>query len=91
MKALILAGGLGTRLRPLLSDRPKPMAQVEGKPFLEYQIHHLRAYGCKDLVLCVEHLARQVQDYFGDSRAWKVQIIVSDAVSSSKQLSAILR
>src|SRR5215210_1825408 len=74
MKALILVGGLGTRLRPLVSDRPKPMAQVEGKPFLEYQIEKLRAHGFKDLVLCVGHMARQVQDYFGDGRDWEVQI-----------------
>jgi NDP-sugar pyrophosphorylase family protein len=74
MKALILAGGLGTRLRPLVSDRPKPMAQVEGKPFLEYQIEQLRAQGFKDLVLCIGHLAHHVQDYFGDGRDWGVRI-----------------
>src|SRR5215217_7466801 len=74
MRALILAGGLGTRLRPLFSDRPKPMAQVLGKPFLEYQIEQLRAQEFKDLVLCVGYLARHVQDYFGDGRGWGVRI-----------------
>jgi NDP-sugar pyrophosphorylase family protein len=57
MKALILAGGLGTRLRPVLRDRPKPMVPVKGKPFLEYQIDQLRAYGLSNIVLCVGHLA----------------------------------
>jgi D-glycero-alpha-D-manno-heptose 1-phosphate guanylyltransferase len=74
MKALILAGGLGTRLRPLLRDRPKPMAPIKGKPFLEYQIEQLRAHGLSDLVLCVGHLAHHIQDYFGDGRGWGVQI-----------------
>jgi D-glycero-alpha-D-manno-heptose 1-phosphate guanylyltransferase len=74
IKALILAGGLGTRLRSLVSDRPKPMAQVGGKPFLEYQIERLRAHGFEDLVLCVGYLAHHVQDYFDDGRDWGVHI-----------------
>jgi D-glycero-alpha-D-manno-heptose 1-phosphate guanylyltransferase len=74
MKTLILAGGMGTRLRRLVRDRPKPMAPVKGKPFLEYQIGQLRAHGFNDLVLCVGHLAAHVQDYFGDGRDWEVQI-----------------
>jgi len=74
MKALILAGGLGTRLQSVVSDRPKPMAEAKGKPFLEYQIKQLCAQGLKELVLCVGYLARQIQDYFGDGRRWGVQI-----------------
>src|SRR5919112_1675155 len=74
MRALVLAGGLGTRLRSLLNDRPKPMAQVAGKPFLEYQIEMLRLHGFQDLVLCVGYLARHVQEYFGDGRGWGVHI-----------------
>jgi NDP-sugar pyrophosphorylase family protein len=75
MKVLILAGGLGSRLQSLLQgQRPKPMVQVEGKPFLEYRIEQLRAHGFKHLVLCVGHLAHQIQDYFGDGRDRGVQI-----------------
>src|ERR671917_1133842 len=74
LKTLILAGGLGTRLRPLLRDRPKPMAPIKGKPFLEYQIYQLRSHGLRDLVLCVGHLAYHIQNYFGDGRDWGVQI-----------------
>ncbi len=75
MRVLILAGGLGSRLQSLLrGQRPKPMAQVRGKPFLEYQIDQLRDYGFKHLVLCVGHLAHQIQDYFGDGRDRGVQI-----------------
>ncbi|MGB9880036.1 MAG: nucleotidyltransferase family protein [Anaerolineae bacterium] len=74
MKALILAGGLGTRLQALVKDRPKPMAEVKGKPFLEYQIQALRDQGFTEIVLCVGHLGEQIQDYFGDGRRWGVYI-----------------
>src|SRR5215213_5677555 len=75
IKTVILAGGLGTRLRSLLQDRPKPMAQFKGKPFLEYQIDQLRTQGFKDFILCVGHLAYHVQNYFGDGRDWEVRIV----------------
>ena len=74
MKTLVLAGGMGTRLRRLVWDRPKPMAPVKGKPFLEYQVDRLRAHGFTELVLCVGHLASHIQDYFGDGHDWEVQV-----------------
>jgi NDP-sugar pyrophosphorylase family protein len=78
MKTLILAGGLGTRLRSLLRDRPKPMAPVKGKPFLEYQINQLRAHGLSDIVLCVGHLAHHIQNHFGDGRDRGVQVTYAE-------------
>lgn len=74
MKALILAGGLGTRLQPVVADRPKPMAQANGKPFLEYQIEWLRRQGLREIVLCVGHLAGHIRDYFGAGQRWDVRI-----------------
>jgi mannose-1-phosphate guanylyltransferase len=74
MKTLILAGGLGTRLQAIVADRPKPMAEVKGKPFLEYQIAALRAQGFAEIVLCVGYRAEQIQEYFGDGRRWDVHI-----------------
>ena len=74
MKALILVGGLGTRLQALVPDRPKPMADVFGKPFLEYQIERLKGQGFDDIVLCVGYRADQIRDYFGDGRRWSVGI-----------------
>ena len=53
MKALILAGGFGTRLSQVVKDVPKPMAPVLGKPFLEYQLNFLRRNEIKDAVLAV--------------------------------------
>ncbi len=74
MQALILAGGLGTRLQAVLQGRSKPMAEAQGKPFLEYQIEQLRQQGFSELVLCVGHLASQISEYFGTGRRWGVRI-----------------
>lgn len=75
MRALILAGGLGTRLQSVVLDLPKPMAEAKGKPFLEYQIEQLRVQEFQEIALCVGHLAHQIQDYFGDGRRWGVRIV----------------
>jgi NDP-sugar pyrophosphorylase family protein len=75
--ALILAGGAGTRLRPVVSDRPKPMATVGGRPFLELQIEWLRRQGVRRVVLCTGHLHQHVEDHFGDGRAFGVSIAYS--------------
>lgn len=73
-QALILAGGLGTRLRSIVSDKPKAMASMGEKPFLAYQIEFLHNYGVESVVLCIGYLHEQIQDYFGDGRAYGVQI-----------------
>ena len=73
-QAVILAGGLGTRLRPLTETRPKPMVQVGGKPFLEYQINQLRDHGFDRVLLLLGYLPEVVRDYFGDGRRWGVSI-----------------
>ena len=52
MHILILAGGFGTRLRTVVSDVPKPMAPIENKPFLEYQIQEIRKYFPNTKILC---------------------------------------
>ena len=77
MKALILCVGLGTRLRRVIDDRPKPMASVAGKPFLEYLIWQLKRYGFRDIVLCIGYLGDQVRAYFGDGSDWDVHISYS--------------
>ena len=57
MQAIILAGGLGTRLRSVVSDRPKPMALVAGKPFLEYVLQGLKKSGIDDVIFAVGYKA----------------------------------
>jgi NDP-sugar pyrophosphorylase family protein len=75
---VILAGGLGTRLRPLTSEVPKALIPIGGKPFLHHQIDLLKRRGIRDIVLCVGHLAEQVQGYFGDGRWLGVRIKYSE-------------
>ncbi len=65
MKAVVLAGGLGTRLREKVPDLPKPMAPVAGRPFLEYLLDHLVAAGVSEVILSVGYRAEAIQAYFG--------------------------
>ncbi|MCD8122931.1 MAG: nucleotidyltransferase family protein [Clostridiales bacterium] len=66
MQAILLAGGLGTRLRSVVNDRPKPMAFIEGRPFMEYVVHELANAGITDLIFAVGYRGEMVEDYFGD-------------------------
>ncbi len=66
MQVVILAGGLGTRLRPLTEKVPKPMVLIKGKPFLEYQLEMLKKHGFYDVVLCTGYLGEKIEEYFGN-------------------------
>ncbi len=61
----MLAGGLGTRLRSVVADRPKPMALIAGTPFLEWQLRLLAARGANACVLAIGYLGEQIQSHFG--------------------------
>jgi MurNAc alpha-1-phosphate uridylyltransferase len=74
VKAMILAAGLGARMRPLTDHTPKPLLRVGGVPLLEHHIRSLAAAGFRDLVINVSHLAEQIMDYFGDGSDWAVKI-----------------
>ena len=74
MKAVILAGGLGTRLRTTVPDRPKAMAAVGGRPFLRYQLEFLAKWNITDVVLCVGYLHEQIQKYFDDGSSFGVSL-----------------
>jgi D-glycero-D-manno-heptose 1,7-bisphosphate phosphatase len=73
-QAVILAGGRGTRLKPLTDIRPKPMVEILGKPFLAYQIEQLRDQGFEKVLLLLGYLPQVVQDYFGDGSRWGIKI-----------------
>lgn len=77
MKAMILAAGLGTRLRPLTERIPKCMVPVGGKPVLEHTIEWLCRYEITDLVINLYHLPNVVIDYFGNGSRWEVNITYS--------------
>ena len=70
MQAILLAGGLGTRLRSVVSDRPKPMALIEGKPFMEYVTRELVRHGITDIVFAVGYKGTMVEEHFGDGAAF---------------------
>jgi D-glycero-alpha-D-manno-heptose 1-phosphate guanylyltransferase len=77
MKVLVLAGGMGTRLREIVDDRPKPMALISNKPFLEYLIIQLKGQSLTDIVLCIGYLGEQIKRYFDDGHKWGVHISYS--------------
>src|SRR3989344_8969549 len=81
MQAVILAGGLGTRLRPLTYEVPKPMINVLGKPFLEYAIEMLKKKVFDEFVICSSYMAEKVQVYFGNGKKFGVRI--THAIESS--------
>ncbi|WP_274650953.1 nucleotidyltransferase family protein [Paenibacillus humicola] len=74
MKALLLAGGLGTRLRPLTERWPKPMALVGNRPWLEHVVLHLKEEGIEEIVMAVKHAPETIRQYFGDGSRWGVNI-----------------
>ena len=74
MKALILIGGLGTRLRPLTCSVPKPLLPIVNRPFLEYQFMLLKKYGIKDVILCVAYMSHEFERYFGTGGKWGLNI-----------------
>jgi NDP-sugar pyrophosphorylase family protein len=77
MKAVILAGGLGTRLYPLTRRTAKCMLPVNGKPLLEHIILYLASYGLKEIVVTLGRKHKQVIDYFGDGSRYNVNLIYS--------------
>ncbi|ANB71473.1 nucleotidyl transferase [Paraburkholderia phytofirmans OLGA172] len=77
--AIVLAGGLGTRLRSVVPDLPKPMAVVAGKPFLWWVLRRLEQQGIADVYLSVGYKRDVIEDYFGDAfGALKVHYVIED-------------
>ncbi|WP_348700010.1 NDP-sugar synthase [Duganella fentianensis] len=74
MKAMILAAGKGTRVRPLTYDLPKPMIPILGKPVMAYLIEHLHKYGVTEIMVNVSYLHEKIEEYFGEGHQFDVQI-----------------
>jgi len=64
--AIILAGGLGTRLRPLTDETPKPLLPLKGKPIVQHTIEQLKRHGVKNIILSIGYKADKIKEYFGD-------------------------
>jgi NDP-sugar pyrophosphorylase family protein len=77
MQVVILAGGLGTRLRPLTLTVPKSMVPIHGRPFLEYQIEWVKRFGFNRVLLLTGYLGEQIEAYFQDGSRWGVSISYS--------------
>ena len=74
MQAVILAGGKGTRLRPLTYSIPKPLLPIGRKPILEIIVERLREHNFREIILTVEYKAELIRDYFGDGNGFGVEI-----------------
>lgn len=77
MRVMILAAGVGERMRPLTEHTPKPLLQVAGVPLIEHHIRRLALAGFSELVINVSHLGDQIMRYCGDGSAWGVRIAYS--------------
>src|SRR3989344_6743728 len=73
-QALILVGGLGTRFKPFTEKIPKPMIDIEGRPFLEFKIESLRKHGIKEFIFLVGHFGEKVEEHFGDGKRFGIDI-----------------
>ena len=74
MKAVVMAGGEGTRLRPLTSNQPKPMVPIVGKPCMEHILDLLREHGFDDVIVTLAFMPQAIRGYFGDGEAYGVSV-----------------
>ncbi len=77
MKAMLLAAGFGTRLKPFTDNHPKAMAPVNGVPVLLRNIRYLQSYGFYDVVINIHHFAEQILDFLQMGDGWGSQVMVS--------------
>jgi len=75
MKAVIMAGGEGTRLRPLTSNHPKPMIPIANRPMMEHIVQLLQRHGFDEIVVTVAFLANAIRNYFGDGSEFGVRMV----------------
>ena len=77
MKAMVLAAGLGTRLRPLTDDRPKALVEIAGRTLLEITLARLRAFGIREVIVNVHHFADQIVEYLKANANFGMRIEIS--------------
>ena len=77
MKAMILAAGLGTRLRPLTDDRPKALVEITGRTLLEITLFRLRAYGIGEVIINVHHFAGMILEYLKAHGNFGIRVEIS--------------
>ena len=77
MEAVILVGGKGSRLQSVVNDRPKPMAAVAGRPFVEWLLLSLRAQGVQRIIFSTGYMSEMVETHFGNGRKWDIDVSYS--------------
>lgn len=78
MKAMILAAGLGTRLKPFTDNHPKALAEVNGKSLLQRNVEYLKSFGVTDIIVNVHHFASQILETIANNNGWGTKITISD-------------
>ncbi|MBI3995283.1 MAG: NDP-sugar synthase [Nitrospirae bacterium] len=78
MKAMVLAAGLGSRLRPLTDDLPKPLLPIDGRPLIEHTLLLLRKYGLTDVVINLHYQGEKIMRALGDGSRWGMKILYSE-------------
>jgi len=78
MRAMILAAGLGTRLKPFTNNHPKALAQVNGKSLLQRNVEYLLSFGISEMIVNVHHFAEQIIDVVNENKGWGANITISD-------------
>ena len=78
MQTIILAGGLATRLRPITEKIPKALIEINGIPFIDYQLNYLKKQGITNIVLCTGYLAEQIVDYVGNGSRYGLKVLYSN-------------
>src|SRR5262249_15603361 len=73
-KAMVLAAGLGTRLRPITDTIPKPLVEIDGRPMIEYPLRMLAAAGVREVVVNLHHLGDAIRAALGDGARYRVRI-----------------
>jgi len=78
MQTVILAGGLATRLRPITEKIPKALIEINGIPFIDYQLNYLKKQGITNVVLCTGFLTEQIVDYVGNGSRYGLKVVYSN-------------
>ena len=91
MKAMILAAGLGQRMRPLTDHLPKPLLSVGGKPLLQYHLENLHAAGVREVVINLAYLGEKIRAFVGDGSRFDLQVEYSEELEPLETAGAILK
>jgi NDP-sugar pyrophosphorylase family protein len=91
MQAVILAGGVAQRMRPLTEATPKYLLEVAGKPFADHQLAWLAGAGVQEVVLCIGHLGERIRDHVGDGSRWGLRVAYVDEGARLRGTAGALR